>query len=140
MLVPKGFLRIIADLDILYEKKNKGNSMESFFKSALELVKSDEGIIIIVVLFILLVALKFFQKKTIKLNQKQSYSLLNTLWIGLLVFFLFLLVLALYPMNKHSSIENSFIENIDSNISLKKDNLEMKDSVRGNSNSTIIIN
>ena len=114
--------------------------MESLFQSALELVKSDEGIIVIVVIFVLLVVVKFFQKKTIKLNQKQSYSLLNTLWIGLLVFFLFLLLLAIYPMNQNSSIENSFIDNKDSNISLRKDNLEMKDSVRGNSNSTISIN
>jgi len=114
--------------------------MESFFQSALELVKSDEGIIVIVVLFVLLLVLKIFQKKTIKLNQKQSYSFLNTLWLGLLIFLFLLLLFSVYPMNKNSSIENSFIENKDSNISLRKDNLEMKDSVRGNSNSTININ
>ena len=113
--------------------------MEKFFESALELVKSDMGVIVIVILFVLLLVLKFIEKKIIKLNQKQSFSFLNTLWFGLLGFFLLLLVLSIYPMSQKSSIENSFINNKDSNFTLKKENLKMKDSVRNNDNTIINI-
>jgi len=114
--------------------------MESFFEIAINLVKSDVGIIVIVVLFVLLMGLKLLIVKSKKLNQKQTFSFLNILWGGFLLLLLILIILNIYP-SKGSSINDSIIDNNDSNITINVSgaSVEINKSIKSNSNSSIHI-
>lgn len=114
--------------------------MENIFTMAMQSLQSDIGIITLIVLFIILFGLKVFLDKSEKLNQKQTFSFLNILWISLLIFLFFLVIILLYPFEKDSVIENSFNGNRDSNISFKKNNLDIRNSIQDNNNSIIDIN
>jgi len=114
--------------------------MEKFFETAMNLVKSDSGIIIIVVLFVLLVMVKVLSSKTKKLNQKQTFSFLNIVWIGSLLL-LFALLFINLSSNKKNKFNDSIIDNRESNITIdtSEGSLNMDNSIKSNENSNIHI-
>lgn len=96
--------------------------MEKFFQFALENIKSDVGIIAIVVLFIFSGMMAKFIQKTIPLNQKQSFVFLKILFGGLFLFlgFIFVMYLKQGDGNSNSNIKTVANGNNESNISVKR--------------------
>jgi hypothetical protein len=118
--------------------------MESFFSSVLSLVTGNEGLIPVVIIFAFSTIVTAIIKKTTTLNQKQSYGIIALLFVGLMVFLIAIYSLFMTPKDgggkKQSDvkIENSLKDIKDSNVSLSG-KIDMKDSGKGISNSTIII-
>jgi len=120
--------------------------MQEFFKSALDVVNGNDGVIPIVVMFVFSTIVTIMLSKTIKLNQKQSYGFLSLVFIGLMGFLIVIYAMFLKPNDSNTNntnIENSFNNNTKSNLNVKKDNkednLNITNSASGNSNSTIIM-
>jgi hypothetical protein len=118
--------------------------MGSFFSSALGLITGNEGLIPVVVIFAFSTIVTAIIKKTTTLNQKQSYGIIALIFIGLMVFLIAVYSIFMTPTDagvaKQSKvkIENSLKDIKDSNVSLSGD-IDMKESGKGISNSTIII-
>jgi len=118
--------------------------MESFFSSVLSLVTGNEGLIPVVIIFAFSTIVTAIIKKTTTLNQKQSYGIIALLFVGLMVFLIAIYSIFMIPkdggVKKQSDvkIENSLKDIKDSNVSLSG-KIDMTDSGKGISNSTIII-
>jgi len=118
--------------------------MESFFSSVLSLVTGNEGLIPVVIIFAFSTIVTAIIKKTTTLNQKQSYGIIALLFIGLMVFLIVVYSIFMTPKEGGASkqskvkLENSLKDIKDSNLSLSG-NINMKDSSKNISNSTITI-
>ena len=63
-----------------------------FGKYALEMMSSEVGVITIVSIVIFSTIVTKFISKTVNINQKQSFIFLSMMFIGLLVFFVFIII------------------------------------------------
>jgi len=117
--------------------------MEAFFQFALENIKSDVGIIAIVVLFIFSAVIAKLIQKTIPLNQKQSFVFLKILFVGLILFLAFIFVMYLNKdnSNPNDNIKTEANRNNESNISVRTERTHgsVETIINENNNSTINI-
>lgn len=72
--------------------------MEEFFGKALDVAKGNRGVIPIVVIFAFSAIVTLILSKTIALNQSQSYDVLLFVFVGLMVFLIFVYALFLKPI------------------------------------------
>ena len=81
------------------------------FKIAVNALSSDIGIIIVVVFFVLLITIISLLRKTITLNQEQSYSFLKMIFIGLILIVLLFLYISNTGMFNYSNKSNRIKSN-----------------------------
>jgi len=113
--------------------------MQEFFKSALDVVNGNDGVMPIVVMFVFSTIVTIMLSKTIKLNQKQSYGFLSLVFIGLMGFLIVIYAMFLKPNGSNSNNINIIKHNInlDGNISNKSGN--SINNITHNDNTTLNI-
>ncbi|KIM11792.1 MAG: hypothetical protein KU38_06390 [Sulfurovum sp. FS08-3] len=119
--------------------------MEEFFGKALGVVKGNDGVMPIAIMFVFALGMTLILSKTIKLNQKQSYVMLSMVFVGMMLFLIGLYAMFLKPNGKSEANAtkggniNIYKENkrVDANISNKSGN--NTNEARGNEDGTVVI-
>ena len=100
-----------------------------FFAEALKLVDGNNGIIVIVAMFVFSGIVTLILSKVIQVNQKQSFKLLLLIFIGVFVIVFYAMVL-----NQANEISKGNITIVQDN---NKTDIKVKNSTQNNTNNII---